>query len=428
MTDWEAVFTMGIKRFIILSQTVTAMLLCGALAASEVELGQLNRQFAEAYRVGDWPSASRYAREVVATKKDMYGESSLELIVSLTNLAFVQLENNEISAGSESAQEALSVLEFNNEENATQRLRLLLLAARADIEMRDAEGAAARLDEAYKLNKRVKPRDWLTEADIFAHRIEIAKLRKDVRDGNYATSKMLKAAEKHHGDEAVAMTYFHGRAGDWYRFSGQHRRERKQREYAEKLMIEHYGADDQRLARPLLDIARTYMMPGKGPEKAKAALERARALNFSDAAGSVLMEVEILAALADYHVIYADPQVAMELYSQAWERMAAHGQLGSNLANRYFSSPRRLYFDIPDTPADGGMGDDYFAEGHVTLDFTVGPDGRLVDIHVIEQEPRRMEERQFYVAARTARYRPRVVNGQVVATDNEQFRISYGWE
>jgi tetratricopeptide (TPR) repeat protein len=319
------------------------------------------------------------------------------------------------------------IIEQQSDGNSQQHTILLLTSARAELGLRDEKQAYDTLYEALRLNKKTNPVDKWTEADIYQLLVEIAKRGLDTRDGNYAVKKSLQARVEFFGDNSVQMAPYYEDAAAWYRISTQYGEERKQHQRTIAVLEARYGKDDVRLATPLMGVAATYMIPHKGPKKVEAALSRARALNYPDSAAATFIHARVLANLADYYIVFDDPDRSITLYREAWHLMADHAGLGADTANQFFSATTRLYFHQPDRPASSGKGADFFAEGYVLLGFDISRTGMLENVEILESRPVQMREKLFFDAAKKARYRPRVVDGEPVVNRNESMRFSYNY-
>jgi tetratricopeptide (TPR) repeat protein len=393
--------------------------------ADELSQQQIYNNFGSAYRAGEMDQARTWAAKLLEVKQTKYGQDSPELIVSLINLAGVDLQLMDWAGSETSASRALSILDAQPNDILAHRLILMKMLASAQLGLGRRDAASDTLNAALATNKRQKPVNQLYRAEIYAMYVEIAKLEIDVKDGNRACSKALDATTKHYGKGSVELVPAIEDAAGWYRFSSQLSTERKMHRRSIEILEQHYGPSDASLANPLRGIASSYMIERKSPKKGLAALERAVALDFSDSTEAVLLQSNMEAELGDYLLLFGDPGASTEAYRKSWRMMASHDELGAGYANRYFDEPVRIYYDQPSTPANTGKGADYFTEGYVLMEFTVGVDGTLTDLEIVESKPREMKELLFFRALRKARYRPRVIDGEPVATGNVQLRNAY---
>ncbi len=387
---------------------------------------QIYQQFLTASEDGQWSDARDHLIQLIAAKESENGPDSPELVVSLADLAAVELELEEWEAARDLATRGLRILDAQPEDITTSRMSLLLSSAKAEIGLWNSDAARDILYEALKVNKRVKPRDFEQDAEVHFLLLRDAMQEQSFRDGNAASTNLLKASTKHFGADSMEMVSYRRTAARWYRFSSQFRKERQQHMRIIELLEAGYGERNARLAESLRGIAATYMIPRRSPEKAKQALMRARDLEYPDDIEADILQVQVLSSLGDYYTVYEEPGPALELYEQAWHLMADNESIGADYANRQFANVMQLYFNSPDQPANSGKGGDYFTDGHVLMKFTVARTGHLEDIEILERKPLQMDKEQFYKAARKARYRPRIVDGEVVATSEQRFKFTYG--
>ena len=83
----------------------------------------------------------------------------------------------------------------------------------------------------------------------------------------------------------------------------------------------------------------------------------------------------------------------------------------------YFSKPAMLDFIPPLTPVDRGDRKDAYAWAQVALEFDVSADGVPSDVRLVDAAPAPLLTR-FVRRMRETHFRPRLVDGQPVATNN----------
>jgi TonB family protein len=395
---------------------------------SRLGVPKLIENFNAAYSAEDWDGAAGWARELVAVKEIEFGDIAPELIVSLANLAAVELELKDWDSALGDAQRGLDIAQSQSGDYLSQQIALLMILARAELGLQNPGGARDTLETVLRYNKKIKPADHWAEADAQQLLVEVALRQADRLDGNRATQKSLKARREYFGGEVAQMAPYYEEAAGWFRASSQFLDERKHHELAMEVLIAQYGESDARLAVPLMGVAATYMIPHKSPKKVRATLERALELDYPDSSAGAILRGRVLANLADYYIVFDDPSQGVSLYRDAWRTMADDPDIGEQGANQVFAAIRRLYFDMPENPANSGKGEDYFREGFIELGFDVSADGRLVNVVVKDSSPKDMSEKLFFKAAKKARYRPRVVDGEPVVTVNQQFRQTYEYD
>lgn len=388
---------------------------------------QIYDNFAAAYQAGELVKAREWAVKLIEAKEAELGAESPELIVSLINLAGLELQLKDWTSAQATTERAIAILDEQGEPEFAHRMELMLLRAKVQLGWHEDEQARATVNDALAINAKNRPVDKWYEAELYWLLVEVARREQHERSGNQACTDSLKARTEYFGKASVDLVPFIEDAADWYRASNQLSRERKLHEQSIAILVKNYGATDERLAEPLRDIASTYTISRKNPDKAREALERAANLEFGSGIQSVASQALVQAELGDYHVVFGDAQGSAAAYGASWNALAAHAELGAGYANRFFSEVSRLYYQQPDAPANTTKGADYFTEGYVLTQFTVETDGSLSDITIVESVPVEMQERLFVKALEQGRFRPRVVDGEPVTTPRVQMRNNYGY-
>ena len=65
------------------------------------------------------------------------------------------------------------------------------------------------------------------------------------------------------------------------------------------------------------------------------------------------------------------------------------------------------------------------AEGYVLISFTINPQGRPIDIKIIEAKPRRLFEKEAIRALRKWKYQPKVVDGKAIDQVGQTVRLEF---
>lgn len=425
--------TGGLARFLKPEIGIACLVLMTGVAGLSVALAEdLSRQqlyanFTAAYGAGDLEEARDWGIRLIDAKAAEVGEDSPELIVSLINLAGVDLELMNWSASETVANRALAILDAQPDDHFAHRIELVKILANAQLGLRDVDKASDTLYAALAINNRQRPVDQRHVAEIYAMLVEVARREGDVRGGDQACSRSLKAWTKIYAKDSVELVTYIEDAADWYRVSSQFGRERKMHRRTIDILEQHYGPADARLASPLHKIAASYTIDRKRPKKAREALERAAGLDFPDSAEAALMQATVQVNLGDHDIVFGSLADGADAYRRAWRMLASHGEFGAGYATQYFSDARRLYFHQPSKPANTGKGADYFTEGYVLMEFTVSADGTLTDLDIVASRPVEMKEALFFKALKKARYRPRLVDGEPVETSNVQLRSTYSY-
>ena len=179
----------------------------------------------------------------------------------------------------------------------------------------------------------------------------------------------------------------------------------------------NYGANDLRLLTPLRGLASARMFEITQRRYAEAALLRSLEIVDSNPNSDLTDRAQAMVDLGDLYIITSDER-AQQTYLNAWEILQETPKT-QQLAATLFGSPIRLYPTIAPflylnrTPNAVDPSDELF----IDLQYDVSPDGRATNIEVIEKNVPNEQVRLLRATLRASRYRPRILNGELVSTD-----------
>ncbi len=145
-------------------------------------------------------------------------------------------------------------------------------------------------------------------------------------------------------------------------------------------------------------------------------------------------KAEAFLGMGDYYTIKTNnPVKSAQYYRKAWNALYADPETRGK-AQEIFARPHVLN-DLPtvhstqfaywrDRVQRLGM-----KKGHVTVRFDVGVDGRMTNVRIAESEPYRFKDFLVVKQLRRFVYRPALSDGEVVPTQNLEYRFEYAyWE
>ncbi len=179
----------------------------------------------------------------------------------------------------------------------------------------------------------------------------------------------------------------------------------------------NYGVNDLRLIPALRGLASTYVLQITNRKSAKFALLRSLEIVNSNPNSDLTDRAQAMVDLGDLYIITSDKK-ATETYLSAWTILQETPQT-QQLAASLFDSPVRLHpktspvLYLDRTPGAAILGDELF----VDLQYDVSPEGRARKIEVIGKNVPNEQVRLLRLTLRASKYRPRISNGEVVATE-----------
>jgi tetratricopeptide (TPR) repeat protein len=272
----------------------------------------------------------------------------------------------------------------------------------------------------------------------------------------------VRVAEKAYGEGDVKVVSPMCDLGDWFAETGKTPEARMTFGVALNIVTSKRSSHDLLIVEPLRGIARAYMRrqsypeawlyppsspacsaPGSaqgqecvvhrmdaggkriagarklGPEGERA-LQQALRIVEADLGASNQARIETLIQMGDWYQIKKSPREALSYYQRALQLIGTTPGLAGSADTR-LDVPVRLYYPTPqivaNTPATQETQSHY-----VQLEFTVAADGSVAAARVVDHDTRDRYVDDILDAMRDARFRPKFVDGQAVATPGMSYR------
>ncbi|HSG64331.1 MAG TPA: energy transducer TonB, partial [Gammaproteobacteria bacterium] len=175
----------------------------------------------------------------------------------------------------------------------------------------------------------------------------------------------------------------------------------------------HEGLDSPELVEPLREIGNSYraqkLAEGRGISALKRALEIAEANREQDP----LALARVLRDVGDWYTAFSRIGATGEEYQRAWQ-ILGEVENGEALRADWFAEPDYVLREYPSNRGLAEAGDPNAVEGYVRIVFDVDEAGDPLNIMVLESEPPDFKDSTMVRAIRQSRFRPRVVDGEVV--------------
>lgn len=224
----------------------------------------------------------------------------------------------------------------------------------------------------------------------------------------------LVIVERNHSEASIEAIEAKYRYAAWLREHGQYEDALHIYYQIESVISDHFADDPLMKVRLLRERSRSMQVSAGDVGVGMPRSSLADALEILEAMPEPppLLLAEVLVEMGDWQVRYARTRVPSSYYIRAWTLL---GQVenGDELRRQWFDElvpiemPRisqRGLTDDPDAPA-----------GHVIVFFTVDVSGHTQDIEITDSEPPGLKDSSVLQVIRVARFRPRVVNGEIVA-------------
>ena len=126
-----------------------------------------------------------------------------------------------------------------------------------------------------------------------------------------------------------------------------------------------------------------------------------------------LLRAEVLLDLADWYVAFEQTWNIASAYAEVWDALGDVAN-GDELRQQWFSGLTLAY--APPLNSRHLVYDSEAPEGRVVGAFSIDEDGRPRDFELVESDPEGLIDRAFQRQIMNSRFRPRVVDGRVVAS------------
>lgn len=437
-----------------MTAALVLMCLCASAAAATPQAAPQDdkmlayESFREHFAARRFTEALPAAEKVVELSEQQFGSEDLALIVPLTNLATTQLRLEDYPSAERNYLRAVKIVE-TLEGGLSRRLLQPLLGLGAtyyaaeqyedsvDV-LRRAVDSSRKLDGLFS-----EPQLELVEALIDGY-IQLSMTEEAEREQQY----VVRLSEKLYGRDDVRMLPTLHRVAGWYETGGKYRTARSYYGRALQIVRNGPGKDDLRIVKPLRGIARTYRQeflygtleeddetrvvgpsyrntaivaqPPSQPDTRRTLLdpdgEEALKLALGvlkDKPKEVELHAQTLLDLGDWYQIRGDNRNAVASYRKAWLAFTGPGGSGTSAMNE----PVQLYYRAPSSATPKQSTDEKpVSERFVDVKFTVTREGRVDDVRTVETDATDGQRKSVIISIRRARYRPRFVDGNPVAT------------
>jgi tetratricopeptide (TPR) repeat protein len=269
-----------------------------------------------------------------------------------------------------------------------------------------------------------------------------------------------RVAEKTYGEESPEVIPARCDLGDWFAEVGMSPEARMVFQVA--LNIVESKLNDPVIVEPLRGIARTYMRRHSYPESAlrpreappfyqfatvgppppfrfdamgkpivearvlnregEYALQRALRVLEADPRASTHTRIETLIQMGDWYQIKKSPREALPHYQRASQLIRTAPGLSGSAATA-LDFPVRVSYPTPEIVANVlALPPEETQSHYVQIEFTVAADGSVPDARVVDHDTRDRYADDILDAMRAARFRPKFVDGEAVATPAITYR------
>lgn len=417
------------------------------------ERPQSEQEYWAQFEKKDFDQAVIAAEKLVETARTKANTAPLELADDLALLGNAQLAKRNYLAAEAAYAEALQILEPRVTPTSGQLLDPLRGMGYALSAGGKHDQAVPYMERALLVSRRTNGLFNFNQQGILRQlAASLSKL------GNYPAAEqqmqyLLRVGEHTYGKNDPRMSGIHALVGDFYMQAGLVAVGRDSYRQALNVVEKKLGRNDLATVEPLRAYAdsfrRELFLLGFGLKTASAERqavgepqldpkainprylniegERAlqRALKTLDAHPnrSTAMLMDTLIDLGDWYMIKGEPDEALPRYQRALSLVDQVEPDRIDAARSKFTFPVQVYYAIPLLATRHlSRPDEEVDQRFVHVVFTVTADGGVRDERVIDQDATARQIAETMAAVRTARYRPKFVNGEPVDTIDVSMR------
>lgn len=384
-------------------------------SAAGGDLGALRRARDTLMRINDFAAALSPAKTTVerqlATEKP-----DANYPRDLAALARIQAEIGELDTAETNFLTAIDLIQLSEGEFSITLVEPYRGLGRSYIKARRYPEAIAALESAQHVSQR----------NLGLFNVEQAPLIDDITTaylglGDTAEARKMQLerldnAVKRYGADDPRVYPFRYQLADYYQRSRMTVSARQQYEAVLKSQETQVGSTDAALLTPLRQLAKIDLTMTQG-ESDEAYTRLVAVLEQNPDADPVERGLS-LAMLGDWATVKGDLVGAREHYRQAWTVL--EGAPDVDVA-AFFAKPVMLDFIAPLSSVDRGERSKPYAWTAITFEFELSADGRPFNVRAVGREgPLSPVESRYSRRLRETHFRPRLVGGEPVATDNVQ--------
>ncbi len=214
----------------------------------------------------------------------------------------------------------------------------------------------------------------------------------------------------------------------WLRVQGRFEEERLFYMRAMNIIKQAHGRDSIEMVKPLRETGNSFRAQkfpeGLGASSLKRALDIVQTMEEPDP----LLLAETLRDLGDWYAAFSRVDRGSQEYRESWNAL---GQVenGDELRAAWYSKPA---FVLYETPSQRGLrpegSEPGLSQGFVLVTFDVTPEGRTANVQVVDSDPPGKKDEAIVRSMRRSRFRPRMVDGEVVLAEKLARKFTFSFK
>jgi len=364
--------------------------------------------------VGDFAAALNPARQVV---EEQQPSPDQDYAADLVSLASIQAEIGEFDEAETNSLKAIELVETAEGEFSITLVDPYRSLGRAYIKGARYPEAITALEQAQHISQR----------NLGLFNIEQAGLLDDITTAYLGLGDTTEArriqlervanAIRRFGADDPRVIPFRYQLADYYQRSRMQISAREQYQEVLKSHEAQHGTDHPQLLGPLRQLVKVDLVTTQGEED-RAYSRLVSILEQNEDIAAVERGLS-LAVLGDWATVTGDTLAAGDYYKRAWEALSSQPDID---IDTYFAQPVMIDFIAPLTAVDRGARSRPYAWAAIVFEFDLSADGRVSNVRTVGAEaPLGVLESRYNRRLRETHFRPRIVAGEPVATNDVQF-------
>ena len=384
--------------------------------------------FLDLVEAKDYDAAIPVGVRMVELTGEEYGVDSNERAIVLADLAEIRRRAGEHEQAEIDFLGAIATIS-GNEGNLSRMLIQPLIGLGANYQDMDEHmSALSAFTEARTVNRRsygllnedqIPVLDRMTDSYIALGRY------READEKQLDALRLLERTEGYDTPGILPAVYKYAR---WLRAQGRFEEERLFYMRAMNIIKQNFGRDSIQMVPPLRETGNSFRVQkfpeGLGASSLKRALEIVENMEEPDP----LVRAETLRDLGDWYAAFSKVGRGGQEYRASWEAL---GELdnGDELREAWYAQPKFVLYEIPSQRGLRPEGSEPGLEqGFVLVSFDVTPEGRTDNVQVVDADPPGKKDEAILRSMRRSRFRPRIVDGEVVRADKLARKFTFSFK
>jgi len=358
--------------------------------------------------IGDYNGALGPAQQVVEQTSEEVGDMDPRLAPDLTALAEIQRQIGEYALAEETYLRVIGILESQSNKFAPELIAPYHGLGKTFLATANYSAAMTVLDQARHVSRRNLGLFNIDQIAIIDDQTTALLGLRDVPAASELQRDRLDLAIKTFGENSPEVVPYHYYLADYYASSRLKNRAHDEYQRAVEVLSATSGEYSADLLPPLMAI----MALNRGDRDTGVEAVHVRAILDNSEDLDPALRAAALASLGDWHLVRLDNTEDAFSYYRAAYATAAKEQ-----RDRLFGVPKLLDFVAPMNKISPRKAIGLRSGiGTIRLQFTVEADGTTSGAEVLEVSPPDSVEEDYLSRLSAARFRPRFIDGEPVAT------------